>query len=60
MPATPDSYASLLGWASAGQRLARAIDGTRHFGLGLVRTWPAPVRDPASSALAGTRRPCGC
>jgi transposase len=39
-PATPVGYADLLAWASAagdGQRLAWAIEGTRHYGLGLAR-----------------------
>ena len=38
--ATPVGYADLLAWASVaagGQRLAWAIEGTRHYGLGLAR-----------------------
>ena len=40
VPATPAGYADLLAWAAAagtGQRLAWAIEGTRHYGLGLAR-----------------------
>ncbi len=40
VPATPAGYADLLAWASeaaGGQRLAWAIEGTRHYGLGLAR-----------------------
>jgi len=40
VPATPAGYADLLAWAGeagAGQRLAWAIEGTRHYGLGLAR-----------------------
>jgi transposase len=39
-PATPAGYADLLAWAAAaggGQQLAWAIEGTRHYGLGLAR-----------------------
>lgn len=40
VPATPAGYASLLAWAdaaAAGKQLAWAIEGTRHYGLGLAR-----------------------
>ena len=40
VPATPAGYADLLAWAAAaggGQQLAWAIEGTRHYGLGLAR-----------------------
>jgi hypothetical protein len=42
VPATPAGYADLLAWAAAaaagtGQELAWAIEGTRHYGLGLAR-----------------------
>jgi transposase len=40
VPATPAGYADLLAWAGAagtGLRLAWAIEGTRHYGLGLAR-----------------------
>jgi len=40
VPATPAGYADLLAWAGeagTGQRLAWAIEGTRHYGLGLAR-----------------------
>jgi transposase len=54
--ATPDGYASLLDWASAaaaGQRLAWAIEGTRHYGLGLVRHLASAGRQVAG--IDGTR-----
>jgi transposase len=40
VPATPAGYADLLAWAApaaAGQQLAWAIEGTRHYGLGRAR-----------------------
>ncbi len=40
VPATPAGYADLLAWASTaadGRQLAWAIEGTRHYGLGLAR-----------------------
>jgi transposase len=41
VPATPGGYADLLAWATGaagtGQQLAWAIEGTRHYGLGLAR-----------------------
>jgi transposase len=40
VPAMPAGYADLLAWAGeagTGQRLAWAIEGTRHYGLGLAR-----------------------
>ena len=40
VPATPAGYADPLAWAGGagtGQRLAWAIEGTRHYGLGLAR-----------------------
>jgi transposase len=40
VPASAAGYADLLAWASAagaGQQLAWAIEGTRHYGLGLAR-----------------------
>ena len=38
--ATPDGYGELLAWANAaanGKQLVWAIEGTRHYGLGLAR-----------------------
>ena len=40
VPATTAGYADLLAWASAaagGGKVAWAVDGTRHYGLGLAR-----------------------
>jgi transposase len=40
VPATPAGYADLLAWAAAagaGQQVAWAVEGTRHYGLGLAR-----------------------
>jgi transposase len=40
VPATPAGYAELLAWAAVvggGQQLTWAVEGTRHYGLGLVR-----------------------
>jgi transposase len=40
VPATPAGYADLLAWAAAaggGQQVTWAVEGTRHYGLGLSR-----------------------
>ena len=40
VPATAAGYAQLLGWArsaAAGSRVVWAVEGTRHYGLGLAR-----------------------
>ena len=40
VPATAPGYAQLLSWvaaAAAGQRVVWAVEGTRHYGLGLAR-----------------------
>lgn len=40
VPATPAGYAELLAWAAGaagGRQLTWAVEGTRHYGLGLVR-----------------------
>jgi transposase len=56
VPATAAGYGELLTWAegvAAGRRLAWAIEGTRHYGLGLARH-PTAVGQQVSE-IDGTR-----
>ena len=57
VPATPAGYADLLAWAAAagtGQRLAWAIEGTRHYGLGLARLGARLIIQTAARYHQGT------
>jgi hypothetical protein len=62
VPATPDGYGELLAWAratAAGRRLVQAVEGTRHYGLGLARHLAAAgqqVAGTGSTPHAGKRR----
>jgi hypothetical protein len=62
VPATPGGYGELLAWAgkaAAGRQLAWAIEGTRHYGLGLARHLAAAGRHVAeidSTRHVGKRR----
>jgi transposase len=62
VPATPAGYADLLAWATAaaaGQRLGWAIEGTRHYGLGLARHLAGagqPVAEIDATRHIGKRR----
>ena len=56
VPATAAGYGQLLAWANAaatGRRLAWAIEGTRHYGLGLARHLTAAGQQVAETG--GTR-----
>jgi transposase len=61
-PATAAGYAQLLAWvnaAAAGQRVTWAIEGTRHYGLGLARYLAAAGQQVAeidSTRHVGKRR----
>ena len=57
VPATAAGYEQLLCWAraaAAGRALAWAIEGTRHYGLGLARTWPDTAGSWKRSRQPGT------
>jgi transposase len=60
--ADPDGYAAMLAWArqqAGGTGLAWAIEGTRHYGLGLARHLTAAgqhVQEIDSGKHAGKRR----
>jgi transposase len=60
--ATPDGYGELLAWAgevAAGRQLVWAIEGTRHYGLGLARHLAAAGQQAAeidSTPHVGKRR----
>jgi transposase len=62
VPSTPDGYGKLLTWASAataGRQMAWAIEGTRHYGLGLARHLAAAgqhVAEIDSTRHVGKRR----
>ena len=62
VPATPSGYGELLAWAgkaAAGRQLAWAIEGTRHYGLGLARHLAAAgqhVAEIDSTRHVGKRR----
>jgi transposase len=62
VPATAAGYAQLLAWASAaagGRQAVWAIEGTRHYGLGLARHLTAAGQDVAeidSTRHVGKRR----
>jgi transposase len=62
IPATPAGYAQLLAWArqaTGGAQLAWAIEGTRHYGLGLARHLAGqagPVSEIDGSRHLGKRR----
>ena len=62
VPATPQGYEELLAWAvtaAAGRRLVWAIEGTRHYGLGLARHMAAAgqqVSEIDSTRHAGKRK----
>jgi transposase len=62
VPATPDGYGELLAWAgaaAAGRPLMWAIEGTRHYGLGLARHLAAAgqrVAEIGSTRHVGRRR----
>jgi hypothetical protein len=69
--ASAEGYARLLEWAgeqAAGRPVTRAIEGTRHYGLGRAtrstrsarpgNCWPA--RTPGRCGPTGTARRCGC
>ena len=62
VPATPDGYGELLAWAglaAAGRSLVWAIEGTRHYGLGLARHLAAAgqhVAEIDSTRHVGKRR----
>jgi transposase len=62
VPATPQGYEELLAWAvteAAGRRLAWAIEGTRHYGLGLARHLAAAsqqISEIDSTRHVGKRR----
>jgi transposase len=60
--ASPGGYGELLAWAvalAAGRRLVQAIEGTRHYGLGLARHLAAAgqqVAETGSTPHVGKRR----
>ena len=62
MPATAVGYAQLLAWANTaatGRRAVWAIEGTRHYGLGLARHLTAAgqqVAETGSTRHVGKRR----
>ena len=62
VPAAPGGYGELLAWAvamAAGRRLVQAIEGTRHYGLGLARHLAAAGQQVAEidgTPHAGKRR----
>lgn len=62
VPSTPGGYGELLTWAcavAAGRQLAWAVEGTRHYGLGLARHLAAAgqhVAEIDSTRHVGKRR----
>ena len=66
VPATTVGYADLLAWASAaagGGKVAWAVEGTRHYGLGLARHLAAEgqqVTEIDNTRHVGKRRAGGC
>ena len=63
VPATPAGYARAAGLgpgaAGAGQRLAWAIEGTRHYGLGLARYLAGRASRSPRSTAAGISASAG-